>query len=122
MEISTLKIIQTTIHYSLHFLLPFFISYLFYREGWKKMYLLFVTTTLVDLDHLLANPIFDPNRCSIGFHYFHSYLAIGIYFLLLFHKNKIVKVIAIGLLLHMATDFQDCLWNSYIRNLTLSTN
>jgi hypothetical protein len=61
---------------------------------------------LVDLDHLLANPIFDPNRCSIGFHFLHSYYAILIYVtLLLFPKSRIV---AIGLLLHMLTDYLDC--------------
>jgi hypothetical protein len=36
-------------------------------------------TIIVDLDHLLADPIYDPNRCSIGFHPLHSYPAIVIY-------------------------------------------
>ncbi len=67
-----------------------------------------VLTLIVDLDHLLANPIFDPNRCSIGFHILHSYYAIGIYFILLFYKKT--RIIATGLLFHMYTDFQDCLW------------
>ena len=61
---------------------------------------------LVDLDHLLANPIFDPNRCSIGFHPLHSYIAIGIYFLGLFIKKT--RVISIGLLVHMFADWLDC--------------
>ncbi len=65
-----------------------------------------LATMLVDLDHLLANPIFDPNRCSIGFHPLHSYYAIGFYFLLLaFPKSR---VIAVGLLFHMLTDYVDC--------------
>ena len=34
---------------------------------------------LVDLDHLLATPIFKENRCSINFHPLHSYVAIGFY-------------------------------------------
>jgi len=55
----------------------------------------------------LANPIFDPNRCSINFHPLHSYLAIGIYILGTFFKPT--RIIAIGLLLHMIADGVDCL-------------
>ena len=67
-----------------------------------------IATMLVDLDHLLANPVFDATRCSIGFHPLHSYLAIGIYFILVFFPK--MRIIAVGLLLHMLTDFIDCLW------------
>ncbi len=72
--------------------------------------MLMVATMLVDLDHSLANPMFDPSRCSIGFHPLHSYPAIGIYALLLLVPNRYVKIIALGLLFHMLTDWQDCLW------------
>lgn len=67
-----------------------------------------LATLLVDLDHLLANPVFDPNRCSIGFHPLHSYYAIVVYVGLLFFPKT--RIVAIGLLLHMATDYLDCLW------------
>jgi len=67
-----------------------------------------LATMLVDLDHLLANPIFHPERCSIGFHPLHSYLAIGIYFVLFFIPK--FRIVSIGLLLHMLTDYLDCLW------------
>ena len=63
---------------------------------------------LIDLDHLIANPIFDSNRCSINFHPLHSYYAIFIYTLLLFLK-KPFNIIGIGLLFHIITDFIDCL-------------
>lgn len=63
---------------------------------------------LIDLDHLLANPVFDPSRCSIGFHLLHSYIAIGIY-IILFLLPK-TRIFAIGLILHILTDFLDCLW------------
>ena len=98
--------LQSLIHYGLHFLFPSIIALVFFKNKWKKTYLIMLTTMLVDLDHLLANPIFDPNRCSIGFHFLHSYYAILIYVtLLLFPKSRIV---AIGLLLHMLTDYLDC--------------
>jgi len=66
-----------------------------------------VLAMLIDLDHLLANPMFDPNRCSIGFHPLHSYFAIAIYFLLLL--NKKLRIIFIGILIHILVDFSDCL-------------
>lgn len=71
---------------------------------------------VVDLDHLFANPLFAPNRNSIGFHPLHSYWAISIYFLgTLFLKGN-YKIIALGLLFHMITDFQDFwLWNSILK-------
>jgi len=67
-----------------------------------------LATMLVDLDHLLAEPIFDPTRCSIGFHPLHSYYAIFIYSIMGFFSKT--RIIAIGLLLHMLTDYQDCFW------------
>lgn len=65
-----------------------------------------IATMAVDLDHFLANPIYDPNRCSIGFHPLHSYIAIGVYLLLLIFPR--IRIIAIGLLIHMALDYLDC--------------
>ncbi len=61
---------------------------------------------VIDLDHLLAVPIFDSKRCSINFHPLHSYFAIGCYFLMLI-PNK-TRVFAIGLLLHIIADSLDC--------------
>lgn len=73
-----------------------------------------IATMLVDLDHLLADPIFDPNRCGIGFHPLHSYYAIAVYFVMAFFPR--FRIAAIGLLFHMLTDFQDCLWMEYVNN------
>ncbi|MDG2449185.1 MAG: DUF6122 family protein [Saprospiraceae bacterium] len=96
-------------HYGLHFVAPYFISKVFFKSDWRKVYFILLATMLVDLDHLLAYPdVFIPDRCSIGFHPLHSYYAIGIYFFLLFPRKS--RIWAVGLLFHMATDFQDCLW------------
>ena len=63
-------------------------------------------TMLVDLDHLLANPIYDPNRCSIGFHPLHTTFPVIVYmFLTLFGKTRLV---GLGLVIHMALDYIDC--------------
>ena len=100
---------QIFVHYFLHLGFPLFIAYIFFKEEWKKTYLILLATMLVDLDHLLAAPIFEANRCSFGFHYLHSYYAMVFYFLLLFCK-KPFKIIGIGLLFHMLTDLIDCLF------------
>ena len=62
------NLLQPIIHYGFHLLLPFAFARLFWREKWRSAGLIMVATMLIDLDHLLADPIFDPNRCSLGFH------------------------------------------------------
>ncbi len=94
------------IHYFLHFGVPFLIAYFLYKKRWKKVYLLFIFSMLVDLDHLLATPIFDPTRCSINFHPLHTKPAIILYFILLYPKKT--RILAIALLFHMLTDWFDC--------------
>ena len=105
---SLLQILQPLTHYSLHFLVPGLIAWVFFRKQWKKAWLIMIATMLVDLDHLLADPIFDPNRCGIGFHPLHSYYAIAVYFVMAFFPR--IRIVAIGLLFHMFTDFQGCFW------------
>jgi len=100
--------LQTIIHYTLHLLVPGLIAYVFFRKEWKKAWLIMLATMLVDLDHLLATPIFDPGRCSINFHPLHTYWAMAVYVVMLFFKKT--RIIAVGLLFHMQTDFIDCQW------------
>jgi len=71
--------IQTVTHYFLHFGMPLIIAYTFFRNDYKRVYLILLATMLVDLDHLLATPIFSPNRCSINFHPLHTYYAMAVY-------------------------------------------
>ena len=98
------------IHYFLHFVFPWFIAKKIAPKQHFKIYLILILTNLVDLDHLLADPIFDPSRCSIGSHPLHSARAIIIYFLLLLVPNFYIRLISSGLILHMLTDSLDCLW------------
>ncbi|MFD1768731.1 DUF6122 family protein [Sphingobacterium suaedae] len=112
-----LKLVQTGIHYGLHFLAPGAIAYFFFRPYWKRAWTIFLMTMLVDLDHLAANPVFDPDRCSIGFHILHSYIAIGLYAIvfLLAKRGTAWHLISLGLLFHMLTDFMDCQLGSIFR-------
>jgi len=100
---------QQAIHYFLHLVFPLIIALFFFRKQWLRTYVVFILTMLVDADHLLANPIYDPCRCSIGFHPFHSFIAIAIYAFMLLHPK--LRILSIGLLLHMTTDGIDCLLN-----------
>jgi hypothetical protein len=99
---------QTFIHYFLHVGFPFFIAIGFFKNDWKKVYLILLATMLVDLDHLVASPIFQANRCSINFHILHTYYAMIAYVMLLFFR-KPFNIIGIGLLFHMLTDLIDCM-------------
>jgi hypothetical protein len=101
--------LQAFVHYSLHFLFPGMLARLFFPQRWLRVWGILLATMLVDADHLLADPVFDPQRCSIGFHPLHSYPAIAAYALAFVLAPK-VRLVAGGLLLHMLTDYQDCLW------------
>jgi hypothetical protein len=93
-------------HLALHFIVPLSIAFLIFKKNWKLPYLIMVATMLVDLDHLFASPIYDANRCSIGFHPLHQYWFIGIYLLMSFFSKT--RIIAVGLIIHMALDALDC--------------
>jgi hypothetical protein len=103
-----MEVLQFILHYGMHFILPFVIAFFFYKKNFRNASIILLLTNLIDLDHLLANPVFDPNRCSIGFHPLHSYIAIGIYFILLFFPKS--RILAIGLLIHILADFINCLF------------
>lgn len=62
---------------------------------------------LIDIDHLLADPIYDAERCSIGFHPLHTPIPILFYVLMLAHPKT--RVVGIGLCLHILLDAADCL-------------
>jgi len=93
---------------ALHFLVPAAVARIWYRPRWVQAFFVMIATMAVDLDHLLANPIYDPNRCGIGFHPLHSAPAIGLYAVLLFFPR--LRIIGIGLLIHMFLDGTDCVW------------
>ena len=65
-----------------------------------------ILTMLVDLDHLLATPIYDASRCSIGFHPLHTFIPISLYFIACLVPKT--RYIGIGLIIHMILDSIDC--------------
>ena len=98
--------IRPVAHLLLHFIVPGAVSRLVYPNRWRYAWLVMVATMVVDLDHLLADPIYDPNRCSIGFHPLHSYALLVVYLVLAGVKKT--RIIGIGLVIHMGLDWIDC--------------
>jgi hypothetical protein len=95
----------------LHFALPAAVAGVAWRKQFLKAWLIMLATMLVDLDHLLSDPVYDPGRCSMGFHPLHQYPLILVYALVaLWPKTRLVGV---GLLVHMFLDGVDCFWMRY---------
>ena len=152
---------STVAHLALHVAAPGVVAALAFRPRWRAAWGLMLAMMVVDVDHLLADPIYDPDRCSIGFHPFHSWPAIGVYASVLLvslfslHRRgagasptepgchaerrshpspgherhgegvafppavrgrpdadswmRVIRIVAAGLLVHMAVDGLDCL-------------
>ena len=97
---------RSVFHLALHFVVPALLVGLFYRQHWRVAYLILIATMLVDVDHLLADPIYDPTRCSIGFHPLHQLGFIAFYGLL--SAIPRTRLLGLGLIIHMALDAIDC--------------
>ncbi len=102
---------RALLHIIGHFVVPALVApglvkWLELPKKWTYYWVIMVATIVIDLDHLLADPIYDPNRCSVGFHPMHTVWAIGVYLLLLFPKKT--RIVAIGLLIHILWDAVDC--------------
>lgn len=104
--------IRIVVHLALHFLVPAAVARWLYPKKWITAWLIMLATMIVDLDHLWANPIFDPNRCSLGFHPLHSYPALAVYVVLTAIPQT--RLIGLGLVIHLALDGLDCLWMKYL--------
>ena len=105
--------LRAILHLLLHLAVPALVAWLFFRDparsvGFKRAWLLLLLGWVIDLDHLLADPIYAPDRCSIGFHPLHRMPAIVVYVLLLLPRRT--RLLAIGLLVHMGLDALDCAW------------
>jgi hypothetical protein len=102
------QLLRPIVHWTFHLFAPFLFGRLFWKEHWWKAGLIILGTMLIDLDHLLADPVFDPHRCSIGFHPLHTVWAGIAYGALLFAPSWKWRAVAVGCLWHLATDGIDC--------------
>lgn len=100
--------LRAIIHLLLHLAVPALVARLGWRTTWRRAWLVMLATMAVDLDHLLAVPIYDPDRCSIGFHPLHTAPAVAVYVVLAAWPRT--RLVGVGLLIHMALDGIDCAW------------
>ena len=100
------------LHLGLHIIVPGTIAKLLFPDRWKTAWLLMLSAMIIDLDHLLANPIYDPNRCGINFHPLHSILAMVIYAVVAAIPKT--RIVGFGLVIHMVLDGLDCVWMGVI--------
>lgn len=100
---------RTLLHASGHGLAPFLIARLIWPQRWLRAGLIMAGTIAIDLDHLLATPIYDAARCSIGFHPLHGWFAAAGYAALLLMPRWWIRAIGAGCLWHLAVDGMDCL-------------
>ena len=98
--------LQSIVHYGSHLLLPLVVALIWFNANWKIAFLIMLSGLWIDVDHLLANPIFDPERCSIDFHPLHSYFAIVIFIALAIYKKT--RLLGLGLVIHIIADTLDC--------------
>ena len=94
------------LHTALHFIVPAAAAALFYRPKWRTAYLVMMAAMLIDLDHLLADPVYDPQRCGLGFHPLHGVLPMVLYLGLCLHGKT--RLIGLGLAIHIVLDAIDC--------------
>jgi hypothetical protein len=102
-------LLRQVVHWSFHLVVPFLLGRLFWKEYWWQAGLIMLATMAIDLDHVVADPVFDPNRCSIGFHPLHTLWAGIGYAALLLAASWKLRAAASGCLWHLATDGIDCL-------------
>jgi len=80
------------------------------RKRWFSVWWVMMATMLIDLDHFASIPIYDPHRCSIGFHPLHQWPWFFIYFALCCYSKT--RWIGVGLVIHMLLDSVDCQWTN----------
>ncbi|MEM6782283.1 MAG: DUF6122 family protein [Bacteroidota bacterium] len=113
------------LHITSHFIGPLLVALVLFGPRWRAPYVLLIATMAVDADHLLADPIYDPARCSIGYHPLHTpsaivaYVVLAVVGLLMTRQATSVRMeragrwgglVGLGLLIHMALDAADCVW------------
>ena len=113
------------LHIALHVLVPVVVAVVAYRKQWRLAAVILLATLLVDVDHLMADPVYDPQRCSIGFHPLHARPLLAAYAALMAIPGlwwwrqrgegseapvaQRLHWVGLGLVIHMALDWGDCL-------------
>ncbi|MHC2992541.1 membrane protein [Pontibacter sp. HJ8] len=94
-------------HLFLHAAVPAIVAGLFFRPDFWRAFLLMMASMLIDVDHALADPVIDPDRCSVGYHLLHNYWLILLYLVLALIPKT--RLIGLGLVIHIALDWLECI-------------
>ncbi len=86
--------------------MPLILASTVYRANLWRSYGWLMAGLLIDLDHLMATPIYDVGRCSIGFHPLHTMVPMLVYMALMAHPRT--RLLGIGLCIHILLDSIDC--------------
>ena len=103
-------ITRALVHLGLHLSAPLVVARMWKGPAWRRAFLVLLAGWSIDIDHLLASPIYDPDRCSLGFHPLHTAPAALAYACLLLPART--RLLGAGLLLHLGLDGLDCAWMS----------
>lgn len=98
--------VRALLHLVLHALVPLAVARAWRPERWKPTWAMLLAGWLIDVDHLLADPVYAPGRCSLEVHPLHGSLATLVYIVLLAPPRT--RVLAVGLLIHIGLDAIDC--------------
>ncbi|GAB3530078.1 hypothetical protein GCM10027443_10220 [Pontibacter brevis] len=103
------------LHMFLHVAVPLLVAVLFFRKDFRHASLVMLAGILIDVDHLWASPMVDPDRCSVGYHLLHSYWLIPVYVALALYPKT--RLVGLGLVIHILLDTAEC-----VRTGTLALN
>jgi hypothetical protein len=104
---ATIDVIRPSAHLLLHICVPAAVAWRWGGRHRFRVFVLLMTSMLIDLDHLIADPIYAPGRCSIGFHPLHRWPALLVYMGLAISKPA--RWFGLGALIHLGLDTLDCL-------------
>lgn len=102
---------RPVLHLLLHLLVPGLLAWTCFRRQWRRAWAWLLAGWLIDIDHLLADPIYAPGRCSIGFHPLHTTPAVLVYAGLALAPRT--RLPGLGLLIHIGLDLLDCGWMAW---------
>lgn len=99
--------LRALLHLLLHVIVPVATARVFWPKAWKRAALGMLAAWVIDLDHLLADPVYAPGRCSIGFHPLHTWPVMLAYGALVIPRKT--RWFGVGLVIHIVLDGIDCL-------------
>lgn len=97
---------RAALHLVLHLVVPGVLARVIWKGQWRRAWGIMALTMVIDLDHLLATPIYEPSRCSIGTHPLHSVWVIALCMALFALPRG--RLVATGLTVHWLLDALDC--------------